>query len=330
MGRKGTAKVRKPSRDEKYIFVDSNDEEIDSFTSASEKSKAVDQSSPTKEQELDLENVDPEAAREQLNPSNSPKPTPKLSKPRQAPATADQRTTLANSLFPFNADEIHPATKGPEPPTSTVANKLQDTSKHQRPLKQLHSRIQSSAKPRSQPASAGRGRNAGADANAARRTQEIDLIPTNRGNSRQNLPNNNFSATGLIPQANGNMALAGGAAIPPNQQRNMRACMVCSIVRTQQQFMTHGCPNCEDILELIGNSEQVNDCTSQVFDGLISIADTKRSWVARYQRLEGYVPGVYATQVEGILPEDVIVAVENAGINYVPRDGSEQDMLPKD
>lgn len=126
-----------------------------------------------------------------------------------------------------------------------------------------------------------------------------------------------------------NMA-AGNSYIPPSQQRHMRACMVCSIVRTHQQFLQQGCPNCEDILELIGNPEQINDCTSQVFEGLITVADTKRSWVARYQRLEGYVPGVYATQVEGILPEDVIGAVENAGINYVPRDGSEQEMLPKD
>jgi transcription elongation factor SPT4 len=124
--------------------------------------------------------------------------------------------------------------------------------------------------------------------------------------------------------------IQGGAFIPPNQQRNMRACMVCSIVRTQQQFTTQGCPNCEDVLELAGNPEQVNDCTSQVFEGIITIADTTRSWVARYQRLEGYVPGVYATQVEGILPEEVLVAVENAGINYVPRDGSEQEMLGKE
>lgn len=124
--------------------------------------------------------------------------------------------------------------------------------------------------------------------------------------------------------------IQGGAYIPPNQQRNTRACMVCSIVRTQQQFLTEGCPNCEDILELAGNPEQINDCTSQVFDGLIAVSDTSRSWVARYQRLEGYRPGVYATQVEGILPEDVVGLVESAGINYVPRDGSEQDTLPRD
>jgi transcription elongation factor SPT4 len=124
--------------------------------------------------------------------------------------------------------------------------------------------------------------------------------------------------------------MAGGAYIPPNQQRNMRACMVCSIVRTQQQFLTQGCPNCEEFLELTGNPEQINDCTSQVFEGLITVADTSKSWVARYQRLEGYQPGVYACQVEGILPDDIIGLIESAGINYVPRDGSEQEMLPKD
>jgi transcription elongation factor SPT4 len=132
------------------------------------------------------------------------------------------------------------------------------------------------------------------------------------------------------PSIADNMSIPGGAFVPPNQHRNLRACMVCSIVRTYNQFMQGGCPNCEDILELANNSDSINECTSQVFDGLISVADTSRSWVARFQRLEGYVPGVYATQVEGILPEEVISAVEHAGINYVPRDGSEAEMLPKD
>jgi transcription elongation factor SPT4 len=124
--------------------------------------------------------------------------------------------------------------------------------------------------------------------------------------------------------------IPGGAFVPPNQQRNLRACMVCSIVRTYAQFMNGGCPNCEDILELIGNSDNVTDCTSAVFEGLISVSDTSRSWVARFQRLEGYVPGVYATQVEGILPEEHVSAIEAAGINYIPRDGSEDQMIPKD
>ncbi|KAH7117943.1 Spt4/RpoE2 zinc finger-domain-containing protein [Dendryphion nanum] len=118
------------------------------------------------------------------------------------------------------------------------------------------------------------------------------------------------------------------AYIQPNQQRNMRACMVCSVVRTTQQFQTQGCPNCESFLELRGNLDAVQECTSQVFDGLMTVSDTSRSWVARYQRLEGYVPGVYAVQVEGVLPEEVIAAAENAGIQYIPRDGSVSEALP--
>ncbi|KAF2261685.1 putative transcriptional elongation protein Spt4 [Lojkania enalia] len=121
-----------------------------------------------------------------------------------------------------------------------------------------------------------------------------------------------------------------GAFIPPGAQRYMRACMVCSIVRTEQQFKTSGCPNCDSFLELAGNADAVQDCTSSVFDGLLTISDTTKSWVARYQRLEGYVPGVYAVQVEGILPEDAIEAARAAGVQYYPRDGSVSEALPTD
>jgi transcription elongation factor SPT4 len=118
--------------------------------------------------------------------------------------------------------------------------------------------------------------------------------------------------------------------IPTNQHRHMRACMVCSIVRTQTQFQQQGCPNCDHFLELAGNNDAVAECTSAVFEGLLTVSDTSRSWVARWQRLEGYVPGVYAVQVEGILPEEVLVACENAGVNYVPRDGSVSEAIPTD
>ncbi|KAF2182708.1 transcription initiation Spt4 [Zopfia rhizophila CBS 207.26] len=120
--------------------------------------------------------------------------------------------------------------------------------------------------------------------------------------------------------------------IPTSQQRYMRACMVCSIVRTYNQFKTSGCPNCESFLELTSNDEAIQECTSQVFEGLLTVSDTKRSWVARHQRLEGYVPGVYAVQVEGILPDEVVVAAENAGVHYIPRDGSNSvsEALPTD
>lgn len=98
--------------------------------------------------------------------------------------------------------------------------------------------------------------------------------------------------------------------------------MLCSVVRTQAQFNREGCPNCEEFLELRNNLDGIQDCTSSVFEGLITLTDPENSWVAKWQRLQGYVPGTYAVKVVGILPDDYIAAAENAGIKYIPRDGS--------
>lgn len=131
----------------------------------------------------------------------------------------------------------------------------------------------------------------------------------------------------------------------PGQQRFLRACMVCSIVLSQtvghprfprrpyrfrsrkltqdlfsdtQKFRDIGCPNCEDILHLAGSQEQIESCTSQVFEGLITLADPARSWVAKWQRLDGYVKGVYATKVSGTLPDEVRQMLEDEGRVYIP------------
>ncbi|KAJ5836808.1 Spt4/RpoE2 zinc finger [Penicillium robsamsonii] len=109
---------------------------------------------------------------------------------------------------------------------------------------------------------------------------------------------------------------------PPNQQRMLRACMVCSVVQIHNKFMREGCPNCESTLQLRGNNDAIQECTSQVFEGLIAIRDPAASWVARWQRLDNYVPGTYATKVTGTLPEYIINSLEDSGVKYVPRDGS--------
>ncbi|KAI9760214.1 MAG: Transcription elongation factor SPT4 [Chaenotheca gracillima] len=110
--------------------------------------------------------------------------------------------------------------------------------------------------------------------------------------------------------------------VPPGQQKSLRACMVCSIVQPQSKFMKDGCPNCEPYLALGGSSDVIEECTSQVYEGLISLADPEHSWVAKWQRLDGYVSGVYATKVTGTLPEHQQQRLEDAGMRYVPRDGS--------
>ena len=50
-----------------------------------------------------------------------------------------------------------------------------------------------------------------------------------------------------------------------------------------------------------------------------------RSWVAKWQRIEGYVAGTYAVKVVGELPEGVVAALEGEGVRYVPRDGRDVD-----
>ena len=65
--------------------------------------------------------------------------------------------------------------------------------------------------------------------------------------------------------------------------------------------MNGGCPNCESYLFLSGRFDQVQECTSAIFEGLITLVDPEHSWVARWQRLEGYVPGTYAVKVIGVV-----------------------------
>lgn len=52
------------------------------------------------------------------------------------------------------------------------------------------------------------------------------------------------------------------------------------------------------------------------------MGDPGSSWVAKWQRLTQYVPGVYAVKVVGQLPPDVAESLKDRGINYIPRDGS--------
>lgn len=327
MPRKGTAAVKKAQS--KYIDISSDSEELDVLVL---EEHVRDQSSPSTRKSRQVrfdasgdETVDPAAAREQQKLSNEALSSgPRDNQPRQDAPLEEQSASLANALFPEdNFAPIHNDTNPKTPETDSSRAHRQE-----RPILGPRLRVRNPATPSLRPSGQNRANNAG---DLARLTKDLGLIPEpgikQRRDSQQDLQG---EADPVSQTRDPDNMIQGGAYIQPNQQRNMRACMVCSIVRTQQQFLTQGCPNCEELLELAGNPDQINDCTSQVFEGLISVADTNRSWVARYQRLEGYVPGVYATQVEGILPEDVLAAVESAGINYVPRDGSEQEMLGKD
>ena len=51
----------------------------------------------------------------------------------------------------------------------------------------------------------------------------------------------------------------------------------------------------------------------------MTIANPQKSWVARWQRLDTYVPGVYAMKVSGQLPDDIRTMIEDEyRIQYIP------------
>ena len=66
----------------------------------------------------------------------------------------------------------------------------------------------------------------------------------------------------------------------------------------RQKFKASGCPNCEPVLQNFG-PEAIEDTTSPVFEGLIALREPTKSWVGRWQRVDGFVRGVYAVKVSG-------------------------------
>ncbi|KAG1739946.1 Spt4/RpoE2 zinc finger-domain-containing protein [Suillus clintonianus] len=116
------------------------------------------------------------------------------------------------------------------------------------------------------------------------------------------------------------------ATIPPQaRSKQLRACLLCSIIQHPMDFRKNGCPNCEELMQMKGSPDRISVCTTTYFDGIIAVIDAEASWVARWQRTSKYVRGMYAVRVKGRIPEDVEAELESRGIKYRPRDQSDQD-----
>ncbi|PAV20571.1 transcription initiation Spt4 [Pyrrhoderma noxium] len=85
------------------------------------------------------------------------------------------------------------------------------------------------------------------------------------------------------------------ASIPSNARaRQLRACLLCSIIQSPVDFRRNGCPNCEEIMQMKQSQDRVLTCTTTHFEGVIAVIDPESSWVARWQRTAKYVRGMYA------------------------------------
>ena len=108
----------------------------------------------------------------------------------------------------------------------------------------------------------------------------------------------------------------------PHDLRNLRACLVCSLIKSITMFEEDGCDNCEDIMPMRGNRERVYECTSNNFEGMIALMQPEESWVAKWQRLTHSVKGMYAVSVAGILPKKIQREIAQNGRPYRSRDVS--------
>ncbi|KAH8115792.1 transcription elongation factor SPT4 [Phellopilus nigrolimitatus] len=116
------------------------------------------------------------------------------------------------------------------------------------------------------------------------------------------------------------------AAIPSNARaRQLRACLLCSIIQSPADFRRNGCPNCEEIMQMKQSQDRVLSCTTTHFDGVIAAIAPETSWVARWQRTSKYVRGMYAVRVKGRVPDDVEQELNERQIRYRPRDQTDQD-----
>ncbi|XP_069470943.1 transcription elongation factor SPT4 [Ambystoma mexicanum] len=106
----------------------------------------------------------------------------------------------------------------------------------------------------------------------------------------------------------------------PKDLRHLRACLLCSLVKTIDQFEYDGCDNCNTYIQMKGNRELVYECTSSSFDGVVAMMTFEDSWVARWQRISTFKPGVYAVSVTGRLPQGIVRELKSRGVVYKSRD----------
>ena len=102
----------------------------------------------------------------------------------------------------------------------------------------------------------------------------------------------------------------------PKNLRQLSACLSCSIIKTMEQFESDGCDNCESFFNLRDNRNNVYECISSKFNGMIAVCQMEDSWVAKWQKIRKCKPGVYAISVSGRLPTELKNYLKNEGITY--------------
>lgn len=88
-----------------------------------------------------------------------------------------------------------------------------------------------------------------------------------------------------------------------------KACVNCRILLSKDQFIKSGCPNCSSIDNTDGRNYECN--TSSYYKGQIIYLNTKKSWIARWQKNTECINGFYAISVNDELTDDLMLQNDN-------------------
>lgn len=73
--------------------------------------------------------------------------------------------------------------------------------------------------------------------------------------------------------------------------------------------------NCP-FLEMVDDPEKVNACTTAFYEGQTAVMDPRESWVAKWLRVDNYLPGCYAITVTGQFDKEIEEELENRGCRW--------------
>ena len=112
----------------------------------------------------------------------------------------------------------------------------------------------------------------------------------------------------------------------PKSVQNLRACIPCLLVKTYKQFMEEGCENCVKAFDMKEDPEKIAEVTTASFEGLMAMTVPDKSWVARWQFVQHFIPGVYAIKVKGDVSETTARELADAELPNVGKMMQQEDL----
>jgi len=116
-----------------------------------------------------------------------------------------------------------------------------------------------------------------------------------------------------IPQLHG----SGREAEFSSLNKQLRACRICRLLKTERQFIEGGCENCP-FLNIRDYRTEIHEYTTPNFTGMISVVDPDSSWATKWVHLNKRMPGCYALAITEEMPASIRDLMDRKGVR-VPR-----------